>query len=74
MPGDERDEIGAPNDGRGQAKPVIFLKPKPDPTANCEHWGHEPGEWKWSCCACSGLPNGCDNCTEYGPEFDEVEP
>ena len=36
-----------------------------DPTANCEHWGHEPGDWKWSCCACSGLPNGCDNCTEY---------
>lgn len=41
-----------------------------DPAA-CEHWGHEAGEWKYSCCACSGLPNGCDNCLV--PDVDEYD-
>ena len=38
-------------------------------TPNCTHsdiW-HQPGEWKYSCCACSGMPNGCDACRE-GPD------
>jgi hypothetical protein len=33
-----------------------------NPTATCEHWGHPEGEWKYSCCACSGIPNGCERC------------
>ena len=31
--------------------------------ARCAHWGHKPGEWKYFCCACSGAPGGCDNCS-----------
>ena len=31
-------------------------------TPKCEHWGHAEGEWKYSCCACSGMPGGCKHC------------
>ncbi len=34
------------------------------PRDACKHWGHKPGEWRYSCCACSGIPNGCDNCSD----------
>lgn len=36
--------------------------------AKCEHWGHEEGDWKYSCCACSGIPNGCANCSGIDEE------
>lgn len=36
---------------------------------DCKHWGHDPGEWRYSCCACSGAPFGCDNCS--GGLFDD---
>lgn len=31
-------------------------------TPLCEHWGHQPGEWFYACCACSGVPGGCEHC------------
>lgn len=32
-------------------------------TPRCTHHGHEDGEWFYACCACSGHPNGCEECS-----------
>lgn len=39
------------------------MKEQHPATPRCKHNGHEEGEWFYACCACSGLPNGCDECT-----------
>lgn len=40
----------------------------------CLHWGHEKGEWKYSCCACSGIPGGCEFCEKDWVRELEVTP
>ena len=46
MPGDERDDIGSPNDGRGQGKPPLGLRCPGCGYAKCQNKRLEcGGEW-----------------------------
>lgn len=52
-------DSGAAEDAEGaQIGSEGFTKATP----LCEHRNHAPGTWDYSCCACSGIPNGCEHC------------
>ena len=64
MPGDERDDIGSPNDGRGQAKPTRLICPCcGSGTPDCTMPGHTHAE---TCATYRYFADVCATCRARG--------
>jgi hypothetical protein len=62
MPGDERDEIGSPNDGRGQAKPPCLCTYHRQTVSAMGNHGHVDPEHTTR--AAQDIARQCPECQE----------